>query len=124
LTPAPSPQDLQRLGDSHNGETIAGDSTTPHSCPDRCGHVHVVTNTDGANERDVEHNAKRRDHTRVESKRRRSHNADPPRAAAKGLAPVDIQTTLAGGLPATGAGVLGRTVVSNTAVDYRIKGNV
>jgi hypothetical protein len=48
----------------------------------------------------------------------------PTLAAAKGIGPVDIQTTLAAGLPATGADVLGRTIVSNTAVDYRIKGKI
>jgi hypothetical protein len=48
----------------------------------------------------------------------------PTFAAAKGIGPVDIQTTLAAGLPATGTDVLGRTIVSNTAVDYRIKGAV
>jgi hypothetical protein len=37
---------------------------------------------------------------------------------------VDIQTTLAAGLPASGTDVLGRTIVSNTAVNYRIKGIV
>ena len=48
----------------------------------------------------------------------------PTIAAAKGIGPVDIQTTLAAGLPATGVDLLGRTIVSNTAVDYRIKGKV
>jgi hypothetical protein len=48
----------------------------------------------------------------------------PTIAAAKGIGPVDIQTTLAAGLPATGVDLLGRTIVSNTAVNYRIKGKV
>jgi hypothetical protein len=48
----------------------------------------------------------------------------PTLAAAKGIGPVDIQTTLAAGLPATGADLLGRTIASNTAVNYRIKGAV
>jgi hypothetical protein len=48
----------------------------------------------------------------------------PTLAAAKGIGPVDIQTTLAAGLPATGADLLGRTIVSNTAVNYRIKGKI
>jgi hypothetical protein len=48
----------------------------------------------------------------------------PTLAAAKGIGPVDIQTTLAAGLPASGTDVLGRTVVWNTAVDYRIQGKV
>jgi hypothetical protein len=46
----------------------------------------------------------------------------PMLAAAKGFGPVDIQTTLSTGLPTSGTDVLGRTIVSNTAVDYRIKG--
>jgi hypothetical protein len=48
----------------------------------------------------------------------------PTLAVAKGIGPVDIQTTMAAGLPATGADLLGRTVVSNTAVDYRIQGKI
>jgi hypothetical protein len=48
----------------------------------------------------------------------------PTLAAAKGIGPVDIQTTLAAGLPASGTDVLGRTIASNTAVTYRIKGKV
>jgi hypothetical protein len=48
----------------------------------------------------------------------------PTLAAAKGIGPVDIQITLAAGLPASGADLLGRTMVSNTAVNYRIKGKV
>jgi hypothetical protein len=48
----------------------------------------------------------------------------PTLAVAKGIGSVDIQTTLAASLPATGADVLGRTLVSNTAVDYRIKGKI
>ncbi|PYR02561.1 MAG: hypothetical protein DMG00_28590 [Acidobacteria bacterium] len=34
------------------------------------------------------------------------------------------KTTLAAGLPATGTDLLGRTIVSNTAVNYRIKGAI
>jgi len=48
----------------------------------------------------------------------------PTLAAAKGIGPVDIQTTLAAGLPATVTDLLGRTIVSNTAVDYRINGKI
>jgi hypothetical protein len=48
----------------------------------------------------------------------------PTFAAAKGIGRVDIQTTLAAGLPATGTDLLGRTIASNTAVNYRIKGKV
>jgi hypothetical protein len=48
----------------------------------------------------------------------------PTLAVAKGIGPVDVQTTLAAGLPGSGTDVLGRTIVSNTAVDLRIKGTV
>jgi hypothetical protein len=48
----------------------------------------------------------------------------PTLAVAKGIGPVDVQTTLAAGLPASGTERLGRTLVSNTAVDLRIKGTV
>jgi hypothetical protein len=48
----------------------------------------------------------------------------PTLAAAKGIGPVDIQSTIGAGLPATGADLLGRTILFNTAVDYRIKGTV
>jgi hypothetical protein len=48
----------------------------------------------------------------------------PTFAVAKGLGLVDIQTTLAAGLPGSGTDVLGRTLASNTAVDLRIKGTV
>ena len=45
----------------------------------------------------------------------------PTLAVAKGIGPVDVQTTLAAGLPASGTELLGRTLVSNTAVDLRIR---
>jgi hypothetical protein len=48
----------------------------------------------------------------------------PTFAVAKGIGPVDVQTTLAAGLPASGTDVLGRTIASNTAVNVRIKGAV
>jgi hypothetical protein len=48
----------------------------------------------------------------------------PTLGAAKGLGPVDVQSTIATGLPVTGADVLGRTVVFNTAVDYRVNRNI
>jgi hypothetical protein len=48
----------------------------------------------------------------------------PTLAVAKGIGPLDIQSTIAAGLPATGADLLGRTILFNTAVDYRIKGKV
>jgi hypothetical protein len=46
----------------------------------------------------------------------------PTFAAAKGLGPWDIQSTIGASLPASGANTLGRTILFNTAVDYRIKG--
>ena len=46
----------------------------------------------------------------------------PTLALAKGFGALDVQTTLAAGLPGSGTDVLGRTLVSNTAVDLRIKG--
>ena len=48
----------------------------------------------------------------------------PTFAAAKGLGPVDIQSTIGANLPTTGANVLGRAIVFNSAVDYRIKGKI
>ena len=48
----------------------------------------------------------------------------PTFAAAKGLGPWDIQSTIGANLPATGANLLGRVIVFNTAVDYRIKGKI
>jgi len=48
----------------------------------------------------------------------------PTFAAAKGLGSWDIQTTIGANLPATGANVLGRMIVFNTAVDYKIKGKI
>jgi hypothetical protein len=46
----------------------------------------------------------------------------PTFAVAKGLGPWDIQTTFGATLPTGGTNVLGRTLVFNTEVDYRIKG--
>jgi hypothetical protein len=48
----------------------------------------------------------------------------PTIAAAKGLGPWDIQSTLGASLPAGGTNTLGRTVIFNTEADYRIKGKV
>jgi len=48
----------------------------------------------------------------------------PTLAAAKGMGPWDIQTTVGGNLPASGTNLLGRAIVFNTAVDYRIKGRI
>jgi hypothetical protein len=48
----------------------------------------------------------------------------PTFAAAKGIGPWDIQSTIGASLPATDANLLGRAIVFNTAVDYRIKGKI
>jgi hypothetical protein len=48
----------------------------------------------------------------------------PTLAAAKGLGPWDIQGTFGATLPTSGTNVLGRTLVFNTEVDYRIKGKI
>lgn len=48
----------------------------------------------------------------------------PTFAAAKGIGPWDIQSTIGGTLPTGGTNVLGRTIVFNTEVDYRIRGKV
>src|SRR6266852_8343344 len=48
----------------------------------------------------------------------------PTFAAAKGFGPVDIQSTIGANLPTTGANILGRAIVFNSAVDYRIKGKI
>jgi len=46
----------------------------------------------------------------------------PTLAAAKGIGPVDIQSTIGASLPASGANLLGRAIVFNTEIDYKIKG--
>jgi hypothetical protein len=48
----------------------------------------------------------------------------PTLAAAKGLGPWDIQSTIGATLPTSGTNVLGRTLIFNTAVNYRIKGKI
>jgi hypothetical protein len=48
----------------------------------------------------------------------------PTFAAAKGLGPWDIQSTVGASLPVSGTSTLGRTIVFNTAVNYRIRGIV
>jgi hypothetical protein len=48
----------------------------------------------------------------------------PTLAAAKGIGPWDIQTTFGANLPASGTNLLGRAIVFNTAVDYKIKGKI
>jgi hypothetical protein len=44
----------------------------------------------------------------------------PTFAASKGIGPWDIQSTIGAALPTSGANVLGRVLLFNTAVDYRI----
>jgi len=48
----------------------------------------------------------------------------PTFAAAKGIGPWDIQSTIGANLPASGANTLGRTIFFNTAVDYKIRGKI
>ena len=48
----------------------------------------------------------------------------PTLAAAKGIGPWDIQSTIGANLPTTGANLLGRAIVFNTEVDYKIKGKI
>jgi hypothetical protein len=48
----------------------------------------------------------------------------PTFAAAKGIGPWDIQSTIGANLPTSGTNLLGRSIVFNTAVDYRIKGKI
>jgi hypothetical protein len=48
----------------------------------------------------------------------------PTFPAAKGLGPWDIQSTIGANLPASGTNVLGRTLIFNTEVDYKIKGKI
>src|SRR5882762_2273728 len=48
----------------------------------------------------------------------------PTFAAAKGLGSWDIQSTVGANLPMSGTSTLGRTIIFNTAVNYRIKGKV
>jgi hypothetical protein len=48
----------------------------------------------------------------------------PTLALAKGFGRWDIQSTIGGNLPASGVNILGRSIVFNTAVDYRIKGKI
>ena len=47
----------------------------------------------------------------------------PTLGVGKGLGPWDIQSTIGGNLPVSGAN-LGRAIIFNTAVDYRIKGRI
>jgi hypothetical protein len=48
----------------------------------------------------------------------------PTIAVGKGFGRWDLQSTIGATLPAGGIGVLGRSVVFNTALDYRIKGKL
>jgi hypothetical protein len=48
----------------------------------------------------------------------------PTFAAAKGIGPWDIQSTIGANLPTSGANLLGRAIIFNTEVDYKIKGKI
>ncbi len=48
----------------------------------------------------------------------------PTVAAAKGFGPWDIQSTIGATLPTSGTDLLGRTIVFNTAIQYKIKGKI
>jgi hypothetical protein len=48
----------------------------------------------------------------------------PTFAAAKGLGSWDIQGTIGANLPTSGTNLLGRAIVFNTEVDYKIKGKI
>jgi hypothetical protein len=48
----------------------------------------------------------------------------PTFAAAKGLGPWDVQSTIGATLPTSGTNVLGRALLFNTETDYRIKGKI
>ena len=48
----------------------------------------------------------------------------PTFAAAKGLGPWDIQGTIGANLPTTGTNLLGRAILFNSEVDYKIKGKI
>jgi hypothetical protein len=48
----------------------------------------------------------------------------PTLAAAKGFGHWDVQTTFGASLPASGANILGRAIIFNTAVNYKFKGRV
>jgi hypothetical protein len=48
----------------------------------------------------------------------------PTLAVAKGVAHWDIQTTIGANLPASGTHLLGRAIIFNTAVEYKIKGRI
>jgi hypothetical protein len=48
----------------------------------------------------------------------------PTLAAAKGFGHWGVQTTLGSSLPVSGANILGRAIIFNTAVNYKFKGKV
>jgi hypothetical protein len=48
----------------------------------------------------------------------------PTIGVGKGLGPWDIQNTIGANIPASGTDLLGRAIIFNTAVDYRIKGKL
>jgi hypothetical protein len=48
----------------------------------------------------------------------------PTFAAAKGVGHWDVQTTIGANLPVSGANILGRAIVFNTAIDYKIRNRI
>jgi hypothetical protein len=48
----------------------------------------------------------------------------PTLAAAKGFRHWDVQTTLGANLPVSGASILGRAIIFNTAVNYKLKNKI
>jgi hypothetical protein len=48
----------------------------------------------------------------------------PTLVVGKGFGPWDLQSTIGGSLAASGSNMLGRSIVFNTALDYRIKGKL
>jgi hypothetical protein len=48
----------------------------------------------------------------------------PTLGVAKGFGPWDIQSTIGATLPTSGTDLLGRTIVFNTALQYKIKGKI
>jgi len=48
----------------------------------------------------------------------------PTLAVGKGFGPWDVQSTIGANLPTSGTSLLGRTIIFNTALQYKIKGKI
>jgi hypothetical protein len=48
----------------------------------------------------------------------------PTLAVGKGFGPWDVQSTIGANLPTSGTNLLGRTIIFNTALQYKIKGKI